>query len=181
MKQTELQDFFGSSPFTLVPKVAEKPYCPDSGLSTIDISSPTIGTLDRNPWGVFNPDLVPYTSSNTSYIDKPEAKPTKHDSGKADWSLMPFEVVEEINKVLEFGANKYNEKGISGPESWNWAKGSGLGKWRVLNAVFRHLFAYARGQELDSESGLPHISHAACGLIFLIYYGIYPNKYAENK
>jgi hypothetical protein len=31
----------------------------------------------------------------------------KYDSGKADWSLMPWEAVEEINKVLEFGAHKY--------------------------------------------------------------------------
>lgn len=104
----------------------------------------------------------------------------KYDAGKADWSLMPWEAVEEINKVLEFGAQKYNEKDKKGPNSWNWAKGTGLGRLRVLNAVFRHLFAYARGEKLDPESGLSHLNHAACGLLFMIYYNKYPDKYPEN-
>lgn len=104
----------------------------------------------------------------------------KYDSGKTDWSLMPWEAVAEINKVLEFGAQKYNEKDKKGPNSWNWAKGTGLGRLRVLNAVFRHLFAYARGEKFDQESGLPHLNHAACGLLFMIYYNLHSSKYPEN-
>jgi hypothetical protein len=105
---------------------------------------------------------------------------TKFDSGKTDWSLMPFDAVEQINKVLEFGAKKYNDSGKRGKESWNWAKGSGLGKMRVLNAVFRHLFAYARGEKLDPESGLSHLSHAGCGILFMIYYTLHPQQYTKD-
>ena len=36
----------------------------------------------------------------------------KHDSGKPDWSLVPFESLEGMVKVLEFGAQKY--------AGWNW-------------------------------------------------------------
>ncbi len=104
----------------------------------------------------------------------------KFDSGKTDWSLMPFEAVEEINKVLEFGAKKYNE-GQTTREHWNWAKGEGLGIPRVLSAIFRHLFAFSRGEKLDPESGLSHIAHAGCGIIFILYYLKYPEKYSKNK
>jgi hypothetical protein len=110
---------------------------------------------------------------------KTAATAVKYDSGKTDWSLMPWEAVAEINKVLEFGAQKYNEKDKKGPNSWNWAKGTGLGRLRVLNAVFRHLFAYARGEKLDPESGLSHLNHAACGLLFMIYYNLHSSKYPE--
>lgn len=105
---------------------------------------------------------------------------TKLDQGKTDWSLMPWEAVEEINKVLEFGAAKYNEVGKSGPDSWNWAKGAGLGKRRLLSAIFRHLFAYARGEKTDPESGLSHIAHAGCSILFILFYQKNPVKYTNE-
>lgn len=89
-------------------------------------------------------------------------KPIKDDDNKTDWSLMPFDVLAEVNKVLEFGAKKYTAN--------NWKIGKGLGTKRVLNACLRHIFAYMRGEKLDPESGLPHLSHAACNILFSIYY-----------
>lgn len=141
-------------------------------------------------WPQYNADLEPYApkvigpqvslSPKQTQQVQDMTQAVKHDTGKADWSLMPWEAVEEINKVLAFGRNKYNEKNKKGPSSWNWAKGTGLGRLRVLNAVFRHLFAYARGEKFDPESNLSHLSHAACGLLFMIYYNTYPDKYPEN-
>ena len=145
-------------------------------------------------WPYYNADLEPYAPKITGPVVTPTPAQEKqvqdmlkahtaikHDHDKTDWSLMPWEAVEEINKVLEFGRNKYNEKNKQGPSSWNWAKGTGLGRLRVLNAVFRHLFAYARGEKFDPESNLSHLSHAACGLLFMIYYNTYPDKYPENE
>jgi hypothetical protein len=87
---------------------------------------------------------------------------TKHDSGKADWSLVPFEALEDMVKVLEFGANKYSRN--------NWRENGGF-KWlRICNSTLRHLFAFMRGETLDPESGISHIAHAQCNLLFLAYY-----------
>jgi hypothetical protein len=96
----------------------------------------------------------------------------KADAGKADWSLMPFECVEEINKVLEFGVKKYSAD--------NWKQGGGFKYRRILNSLLRHIFAYMRGEDTDPESGLSHMAHAGCNVIFLLYYAKYKNKFTTN-
>ena len=103
---------------------------------------------------------------------KDETVAIKFDSGKTDWSLMPFEAVEEINKVLEFGAKKY--------AAHNWTQGEGFRYTRVLNSLFRHLFAWSRGEDLDPESGLSHLAHAGCNIIFLLYYNRYKARYNND-
>ena len=95
----------------------------------------------------------------------------KFDSGKVDWTLVPFEALEDMVKVLEFGAKKYDR--------WNWTTGGGF-KWtRVAASGMRHLFAWLRGEDTDPESGLSHIAHAQCNLLFLAYY--IRNKNTMNK
>lgn len=95
----------------------------------------------------------------------------KFDEGKVDWTLVPFEALEGMAQVLEFGAKKYDR--------WNWTTGGGF-KWtRVLASCLRHLFAFMRGEDNDPESGLSHISHAQCNLLFLAYY--IRNKKTMNK
>ena len=86
----------------------------------------------------------------------------KHDDGKTDWSLVPFEALEGMADVLSFGAKKY--------ASWNWTEGGGFSYTRVLRSCLRHIFAFMRGEDNDPESGLSHISHAQCNLLFLAYY-----------
>lgn len=102
-------------------------------------------------------------------IENPPGKATRYDEGKTDWSLMPFDAVEEINKVLEFGAKKYAPN--------NWKKGFPVS--RVLNSCLRHLFSFLRGERVDPESGLSHIAHAACNLLFILYFLKYKEKYAD--
>jgi hypothetical protein len=96
----------------------------------------------------------------------------KYDEGKRDWSLLPLESVEEIIKVLEFGQNKYS--------AWNWANGGGFKYTRVFNSLCRHIFAWARGEDNDPESGLNHLAHASCNLLFLLYYVKHKDKYNNN-
>jgi hypothetical protein len=95
----------------------------------------------------------------------------KHDDGKADWSLVPFESLEGMVKVLEFGAQKY--------AGWNWTTNGGFSYTRVLRSCLRHLFAYMRGEDNDPESGLSHIHHAMCNLLFISHY--IGNKEKYNK
>ena len=96
----------------------------------------------------------------------------KFDEGKADWNLMPFEAIEEINKVLEFGAKKY--------AAWNFAEGKGMSWTRLFNSMMRHMFAWVRGQDNDPESGLSHLAHAGCNIVFLLYYSKYKEKYVQD-
>lgn len=84
----------------------------------------------------------------------------KHDTQKVRLELLPTCALEEIAKVLDFGAKKY--------ETWNWTKGF---KWsRLIGASMRHLFAFARGEDKDPESGLSHLAHLGCCVLFLLYH-----------
>jgi len=82
----------------------------------------------------------------------------KHDANKIPVELLPTQALEEIAKALAFGQKKYN--------SWNWAKGF---KWsRLIGAAMRHLFAWSRGEDTDKESGLSHLAHLGCCVLFLL-------------
>jgi len=86
----------------------------------------------------------------------------RFDEGKVNWSLVPFSALEGMVRVLEFGAVKY--------EANNWMSGGGFKYTRVLNSLLRHIFSYASGEDVDKESGLSHIWHAQCNLLFLAMY-----------
>jgi hypothetical protein len=82
----------------------------------------------------------------------------KFDSEKVPLDLLPFEALVEVGKVLNFGAKKYARH--------NWRKGF---HWsRLLGAALRHLFSWARGEDRDPETGLSHLAHAACTVLFLL-------------
>lgn len=83
---------------------------------------------------------------------------TKYDASKPDYAQLPPTALEAVVKVLGFGAKKYG--------SYNWRNGF---KWtRLFSACGRHTFAWLRGEDLDPESGLPHLAHAICCLLFLL-------------
>jgi len=85
---------------------------------------------------------------------------TKHDGGKIGVHLLPPDPLIEIARVLDFGANKY--------AAYNWTKGI---KWsRVFGATVRHLWAWFKGEDRDPESGLSHLAHAGCCILFLLQY-----------
>jgi hypothetical protein len=83
----------------------------------------------------------------------------KYDSDKLDWSLVPIESMEKVIEVLMFGAKKY------APDNWKKVPNA---ERRYYNAAMRHLTAHQRGETLDIETGLSHLAHAACCLLFLL-------------
>lgn len=83
----------------------------------------------------------------------------KFDSGKPRYDLVPFEALEEMVKVLTFGATKYT------PDNWRYVDNFDS---RYFAACLRHITAYARGELNDPETGLPHLAHAMCCLAFLL-------------
>lgn len=82
---------------------------------------------------------------------------TKHDGGKPPLSLLDRTWLDGTAMVLAFGAKKY--------AAHNWR--AGIAFSRLSDAALRHLTAFIDGEDTDPESGLPHLYHASCCLMFL--------------
>lgn len=91
------------------------------------------------------------------HTDTNTAPAVKFDQGKAPLSLLDPKWLVEVAKVLQFGAKKY--------AAHNWRQG--LAHSRLLDAALRHLNSFNDGEDLDPESGLFHLAHASCCLMFL--------------
>lgn len=87
----------------------------------------------------------------------------KYDSEKLRWFLVPFSVIGEIVKVLDYGANTY------GVNNWQHLENP---KERFFSALVRHMTAWQNGEKRDPESGLLHLAHAGCNLVFLLWFEI---------
>lgn len=85
---------------------------------------------------------------------------TKHDAAKPRHSLLPPHALDAIIAVLEYGAVKYGAR--------NWT--GGMAYSRPWDAAKRHMWAWWKGEDVDPESGLPHLAHAIVSLMFLIDY-----------
>lgn len=67
------------------------------------------------------------------------------------FSLIPVEALEIMARLYGFGAKKY--------AAHNWRKGY---EWsKSFDSLFRHAFAALRGEDIDEETGLPHLAGAA--------------------
>lgn len=79
----------------------------------------------------------------------------KYDAGKPRYGLVLggfSRALERVVQVGTFGANKYSDDG------WLTVPG---GHARYTDAMLRHHFAEAGGEELDGESGMLHAAHRA--------------------
>tara|TARA_B000000557_G_C20654989_1_gene392141 strand:- start:227 stop:661 length:435 start_codon:yes stop_codon:yes gene_type:complete len=81
----------------------------------------------------------------------------KYDSEKPKMNLLPPKAIVEVAKVLTFGAQKYDAE--------NWRKLDDLQN-RYTAGALRHIFAHMDGEKLDPETGLSHMAHALCCLLF---------------
>jgi len=83
---------------------------------------------------------------------------TKHDDGKVQIGLLPWVALLEVAKVMTFGARKY--------AAHNWMQGF---DWsRLVDSTHRHLMSFQLGVDKDEESGLLHLAHAGCCILFLL-------------
>lgn len=82
----------------------------------------------------------------------------KFDDEKVDMDLLSPYALEKIAAVMTYGKQKY------GRDNWR----GGIVFSRLLAAVMRHINAYRKGETLDPETGLSHLSHASCGLMMLL-------------
>ena len=83
----------------------------------------------------------------------------KNDSGKPDMTLITYPMLEPAAKVLEFGSKKYAR--------WNFRNPNPGFEQRLVAAILRHMLQHTNGEELDAESGLPHLAHALASLMMI--------------
>jgi hypothetical protein len=88
----------------------------------------------------------------------------KYDTDKPRMELLSRVALEEVAKVLTYGAKKYTTTEASGDHNWR----NGFCWSRLYGALLRHLFAHLDGEDKDKETGLSHLAHAGCCLMFLI-------------
>ena len=84
----------------------------------------------------------------------------KDDSEKVNLNIIfdvPF-ALEEVAKVMEYGAIKYSRK--------NWDKVEDLERYK--SASLRHKLAQEKGEVVDPESRLLHRAHEITSLLFLL-------------
>lgn len=86
----------------------------------------------------------------------------KHDSDKVPLDLLSPIALTEIAKVMSFGRSKYS--------AHNWRKG--IAWCRVIGAALRHILSFLGGEDKDPETGLSHLAHASCCLMFLLEYEV---------
>ena len=84
----------------------------------------------------------------------------RYNDDKPDYSLIPLCTLEEEARVWMHGKKKY--------AAWNWVKGM---PWSVpLGCALRHLAAWQKGEDIDPESGQPHLAHVMCNIRMLMLY-----------
>jgi hypothetical protein len=85
-------------------------------------------------------------------------EPVKFDTDKAKLHLISPSLINGLGEVLTFGAKKYAER--------NWE--GGMPYSRYFGALNRHIWTWWDGEDLDPETKLSHLKHAAACIMFLI-------------
>jgi hypothetical protein len=96
-------------------------------------------------------------------------------------SLLPIAALETVARVYAFGTDKYCRN--------NWRRGY---DWHLsYDALLRHVQRFWDGEDLDSESGEPHLAHAVFHALALLTFMdehqsgddryVVPSKEAKNE
>lgn len=115
---------------------------------------PTANSYDVETDPLLPPDLVPNREvriTNERTGGEKGQKPERFD-------LIPYDALAKIAEIYHYGTHKYSD--------WNWRKGY---DWSLsFGAAMRHLGAFWEGEDIDPESGLPHIAHAGFHIMALL-------------
>lgn len=76
------------------------------------------------------------------------------------YSLIPPGPLAALARVYSYGSEKY--------EDWNYARGYPY-SWS-MDSLIRHVEAFRRGENIDPESGRPHLAHAAWHCFTLMFF-----------
>lgn len=123
--------------------------------------------LKTAQYGTKNPakNGLPYPGGVGDVNSTEKGSGARYNANKPDLSLIPLVTLYDEARVWEHGAKKYARN--------NWMKGM---DWSIpLACALRHLAKWQEGEDLDSESNLPHLAHAMCNLRMLtLYADVFP-------
>lgn len=108
-----------------------------------------------NEWTSDNPEQIPETEMQNDT--------RKSDKGKTKYQFLMRDLavqVEGMCKILTRGEERY------GSNSWQ----QSTKPLAYLDACYRHIAAWNKGERLDSDSGQSHLLHAAINLMFLDWF-----------
>lgn len=94
----------------------------------------------------------------------------KYDGGKTPMEMLPPEALEEIARVMQFGAGKYGRA--------NWT--NGLAYSRLISAALRHIMEFQKGVTTDPESNTHHLANAATNLLFLLWQEVHKKEFDDR-
>lgn len=80
--------------------------------------------------------------------------------GKLRWELLPLDLIEDLVKVYDKGAQKYE------PDSWKQVEN---GYIRYKGALLRHLVK-AETEDIDEETGCYHLAQVAWNALTMLWY-----------
>lgn len=140
--------------------------------------------------------------TNDSFHNELPKQGLRYNEGKLDYTLMDMSAFKPMIEVLEYGAHKYSvfqdefgkqykgsEVNQSAVKLYGWKTiSSGRDNWKLggpqmtvtklFASLFRHIASFLGGEDLDKESGLSHIGHCMCNIMFL---GYHMQQHLKNK
>lgn len=112
---------------------------------------------------------VAENASSTKAADHKDGM--KFDDGKIDMRLLTRDLAKPlflVSTVLTYGKIKYEESG------WK-----SVQKERYESALDRHLTAWRTGEQQDPETGIHHLAHVACNVLFLLWHEVKDTDLSE--
>ena len=88
------------------------------------------------------------------------AEGIKHDSDKTRYDLIDWPFVEGMANVMTANVGKHED------DTW---KSIEPFRQKHFSALMRHVVKWMCGEKLDAETGMSHLYHAACRLMFLAW------------
>lgn len=95
----------------------------------------------------------------------------KNRENKPPLSMLPTLPLQEVGRVLQFGAKKYQR------DLW---RTQPMDHTHEIDSILRHILAFNEGEDNDPETGLNHIAHAICRAMFLLE-RFYTHPHLDNR
>jgi hypothetical protein len=122
--------------------------------------SPTVYSNMKTINNDYKKDTLSSSNENTNHMSTITAQKELFKNGelKPKMSLIPQLAIREVARVLTYGETKY--------ERFNFSKEQFLTTY--IDASLRHVNEFLMNKNIDNESGLNHLAHAAANLLICL-------------